>query len=164
MIRYVNKDIVFQEVPGEVSLALNISSCPYHCDGCHSPYLREDIGEDLERDLPALLDRYGAGITCVLFLGEGKDFGALIRCIDLVSKRHLKTAVYTGMDIPPDIKDEDVTFYAAMLALPDYVKFGSYQKELGGLASPTTNQRMYKYNPNTERYENITHLFWRKPE
>lgn len=47
MTKYVDYDIVFQEVPGEVSLALNISNCPFKCEGCHSPHLRENIGRNV---------------------------------------------------------------------------------------------------------------------
>ena len=43
MLKYVNCDIVFQEVPNEVALAINISGCPCHCPGCHSPYLWQDV-------------------------------------------------------------------------------------------------------------------------
>jgi len=29
----------------------------------------------------------------------------------------------------------------------DYIKIGPYKEELGGLDKPTTNQRLYAYNP-----------------
>ena len=164
MIKYVNYDIVFQEVPGEVSLALNISNCPYCCEGCHSPHLREDIGEDLERDLTMFLDKYKGMITCVLFLGEGNDFMALCRCIDMCTKAGLKTAVYTGGDSARELNQTELKWAAAQVGSPDYVKFGSYKKELGGLSSPSTNQRMYRWNADTKRYDDITYMFWRKPE
>ena len=38
MLKYANFDIVFQEVPDEVTLAINISNCPNQCVGCHSKY------------------------------------------------------------------------------------------------------------------------------
>lgn len=160
MIKYVDYDIVFQEVPGEVSLALNISNCPYCCEGCHSPHLREDIGEDLERDLPMLLEKYKDMITCVLFLGEGNDWEALTECMDLASIWVLKVALYIGDDkFNPD--NPDITIAKGV---PDYVKVGPYKKELGGLSSPSTNQRMYRWNAETMRYDDITYRFWRKPE
>ena len=69
MIRYYNFDIVFAEIPDEVTLAINITGCPYRCEGCHSPHLREDRGERLDTDaLAALLERYGDGITCLCLL------------------------------------------------------------------------------------------------
>ena len=44
MLKYVNTGVVFQEIPDEVTLAINISNCPCRCPGCHSHYLWEDIG------------------------------------------------------------------------------------------------------------------------
>ena len=70
MLRYTDYDIVFQEVPDEITLAINISNCPNRCKGCHSPYLLKDIGEPLtEENLTVLLRKYGKAITCVCFMG-----------------------------------------------------------------------------------------------
>ena len=44
MFRYINTDIVFQEFPDEVTLAINISECPCRCPGCHSQFLWADRG------------------------------------------------------------------------------------------------------------------------
>ena len=40
MLKYYNYDIVFQEYPDEVTLAINLTMCPNRCVGCHSAYLR----------------------------------------------------------------------------------------------------------------------------
>ena len=70
MLRYADYDIVFQEIPDEVTLAINLSNCPNHCKGCHSAYLMEDVGEPLtEESLSTLLGKYGKAITCVCFMG-----------------------------------------------------------------------------------------------
>ena len=50
MLKYYNYDIVFQEVPDEVTLAVNLSNCPNHCPGCHSPHLCKDIGNRLDEE------------------------------------------------------------------------------------------------------------------
>ena len=44
MLKYVNYDIVFQEFPDEVTLAINLSLCPVCCPGCHSQFLQTDVG------------------------------------------------------------------------------------------------------------------------
>jgi len=36
MLRFVHEDVVWQEVPHEVSLAYTIAGCPLRCPGCHS--------------------------------------------------------------------------------------------------------------------------------
>lgn len=46
MIKHVGYDVTFQEVPNEVSLVIPISMCQNRCEGCHSAYLRNDIGCD----------------------------------------------------------------------------------------------------------------------
>ena len=48
----------------------------------------------------------------------------------------LKVGWYSGKDKIPECIDTDWF---------DYIKIGPYIKELGGLDSPTTNQRMYHY-------------------
>ena len=47
MIKYTDTEVVFREFPDEITLAINISNCPIHCKGCHSPELWDDIGEKL---------------------------------------------------------------------------------------------------------------------
>ena len=70
MLRYVDYDIVFQEIPDEVTLAINLSNCPNRCKGCHSPHLLENVGESLtEESLGHLLQKYGKAVTCVCFMG-----------------------------------------------------------------------------------------------
>ena len=60
MLKYTDYDIVFQEIPDEVTLAINLSNCPNRCKGCHSPYLQQNVGEALtEENLSVLLQKYG---------------------------------------------------------------------------------------------------------
>ena len=48
VVRYYNFDIVFAEIPGETTLAINIANCPNRCPGCHSPHLQADAGHVLD--------------------------------------------------------------------------------------------------------------------
>ena len=98
-LKFTGYDIVFQEVPGEVSLALNLSRCPFRCPACHSPYLRENVGEVLdEKALSALLEKYGRTVTCVCFMGGDADPEAVTRLAAFVHRDYpgLKTAWYSG--------------------------------------------------------------------
>lgn len=154
MLRFASYDIVFQEVPGEITLALNLSNCPNACQGCHSPHLREDIGEVLDAEaLAALLEKYGDAVSCVCFMGGDAEAAAVERSAVLVKRLSggkLKTAWYSGMDaLAPGIRTEHF----------DYIKIGSYIEALGGLASPTTNQRFYRVE-NGELHDR-TSDFWR---
>ena len=96
-MKIASYDIVFQEIPGEVTLALNISGCPNRCPGCHSPHLREDIGEELTDELlDALINQYRTGITCVCFMGGDQDPDEVARLAAHVRAQGLKTAWYSG--------------------------------------------------------------------
>lgn len=151
MLKYYNYDIVFQEIPDEVTLAVNLTNCPHRCVGCHSPHLREDIGDVLnERTLDSLLKKYGQQITCVCFMGgdgQANDVEALAKHLRQHSK--LKVAWYSGNAMLP-----------RNAQLFDYVKVGGYKPELGGLRSRTTNQRLYRYT--NGHSEDITERFWKK--
>lgn len=135
MLKYKYVNVVFSEIPEEVTLAVSITGCKIHCDGCHSKELWEDVGTPLTTlELDRLLDEHG-GVTCLLLLGGEQDIDSLT---DLFwhAYRRIKTAWYCGLDTIP--KDK-----IGILQYLDYVKIGSYKKDLGGLASPTTNQRLY---------------------
>ena len=74
MLKYVNTGIVFQEIPDEVTLAINISNCPCRCPGCHSHYLWDDVGLPLTTDaIDALVESDGSDITCIAFMGGDAD-------------------------------------------------------------------------------------------
>lgn len=145
MLKYTDYDIVFQEIPDEVTLAVNLAGCPNRCPGCHSPHLQEDIGEPLTPDaLGSLLARYGDAITCLCLMGgDGDPFEVahLVTCARTLQPG-LRTAWYSGRSVLPD------GFPAATL---DYVKLGPYVSALGGLSAPATNQRLYRLAPDGSR-------------
>ena len=174
MLKVASYDIVFQEIPDETTLALNLSQCPNHCDGCHSPHLRQDTGKVLDIDL--LVDLYEhneSAVTCICFMGGDGDPTALenliedfrseftIRDKETGFKKYVgpKIGWYSGNDwLPRDFKTE----------LFDYIKLGHYDKELGPLNKPTTNQRLYAYNPCWscwssigKSWKDITSNFWK---
>ena len=60
-MKYVDTKIVFQELPNEITLAINISGCPCACIGCHSSYLSQDIGESLTKEALQQLIRKNKG-------------------------------------------------------------------------------------------------------
>ncbi len=73
MIKYIPSltDTVIEEIPDRVTLAVEISNCRGNCPGCHSPFLRDDIGEELTASAIDKLLEDNFGINCFLFLGEG---------------------------------------------------------------------------------------------
>ena len=158
MLKVASFDIVFQEIPGEVTLALNLSNCPCHCPGCHSQHLAEDIGEELNESLmDGLIARYGSMITCVAFMGGDAAPEEVAQWASKLKAENgkLKTAWYSGRPTYPNnqiIPNTQNPF--------DYVKLGPYIESLGGLKSPTTNQHLYKRVGDS--WEDITSSFWKK--
>ena len=141
MLRCYSYDIVCQEIPDEITLAVNISCCPNRCPGCHSPWLWEEAGEEMTEDmLTSLISGYSAAITCFCFMGGDAEPSEVERISRWIKSRwpHIKTAWYSGRAELPDGFDVMVL---------DYLKLGPYIEELGGLKSPDTNQVFYKVSP-----------------
>ena len=153
LLRFTREEIVWQEVPNEVSLAFLLSGCPLRCVGCHSAdSWKAGLGADLSVDyLRARLRRYRGLLTCVLFLGgewQSENLLALLRVAR--DEFGLKTCLYTGLErdeVPP-------------MLLPElsFLKTGRWLPERGGLDSPTTNQRFVDFQTGMD----LTSLFWRQ--
>ena len=138
MLKCYSYDIVCQEIPDEISLAVNISCCPNRCPGCHSPWLWDNEGEDMTEDmLSALIGKYSAAITCFCFMGGDAEPMEIMRLARWVRSRwpEIRTAWYSGKESIPE--DFDITCL-------DYIKLGPYIEALGGLKSPDTNQALYR--------------------
>ena len=157
-MKYVNTSVVFQEIPDEVTLSINISNCPCHCLGCHSQYLWEDIGEPLNAmSLDVMLKDYGQDITCVAFMGGDATPEKVDSLAGWMRSAYpeLKTAWYSGRAVLSD---------KIHLRNFDYIKLGPYIEAKGPLNKPTTNQILYRVNPEADNGigENITNKFWKK--
>ena len=142
-LKYNGYSIVMQEVPNEVSLAINISGCPHKCEGCHSKYLWKYDGEYLIDDIEKLLNQYSGLITCVCFMGGDQNQDDLLYCINMANKKELKTCLYTGVDDINIINKE-------IIEVLDYIKIGRYIEKYGGLDKNTTNQKFFDLKNNKE--------------
>ena len=135
MLKYLYAKEIFREVPGEITLGISISGCMIHCKGCHSRELWEDKGRPLTVEELSDLLRNHKGVTCLLLLGGEHDIDSLTELL-MWAHRRIKTAWYCGLDMVPRDK-------TGILQYLDYLKTGHYDEELGGLDSPSTNQRLY---------------------
>lgn len=158
MLKYVSTLVGFSEIPGEISLLINLSNCPYHCPDCHSKELWKDIGTPLRIGNLCDLIAKNTGISCICFMGGDSDLEELynvFRFCPLLFK-DLKIAWYTGRDtIPRDLPQID------------YIKIGPYKKEFGPINNPNTNQKLYvkgkhlhKMDANSNMWYDITDKFW----
>ena len=125
-------------MPDEITLGISISGCQVRCKGCNQRELWEDKGEELNvKSLEKLLEEH-KGVTCICFFGGEHSIDELSELMAYVHYHAcLKTAWYCGLDMIP--KDK-----MGIIEYLDFLKIGHYDEELGGLDSPTTNQRLYK--------------------
>lgn len=161
MLKYTNAEVVFREIPDEITLAINISGCPNHCKGCHSPHLWDNIGEDLTPNILVSLIKQHPECTCVCLMGGDQDPDEVMHLIDSA-----KTTIYVqGYKQPLRFG-----WYSGRYTIPnnwqqlDYLKLGPYIAEKGPLDSPQTNQILFQvkgsvYSPSLV---NITSKFWIK--
>lgn len=172
MLKFVDTKVVFQEIPDEITLCINLSRCPCHCPNCHSSYLAEDIGETLTITRIEKLIKENKGITAICFMGGDNDpklinhyaktiKNSYIKEIEAVYKINQSVSLSKGIilnegdsiilthPIPNPIK---VAWYSGRQELAkeidinnfDFIKLGPYLEECGPLNCRTTNQKFYK--------------------
>lgn len=156
MLKYVDAEVVFAEIPDEITLAINISNCPCHCEGCHSSYLAEDIGEPLDlQHLTDLIDK-NKGITCVCIMGGDTNPSEVDDIAQDIKEYYpeLKVGWYSGRQELS--KEIDLHNF-------DYVKLGPYIKDKGPLNCKTTNQVLLEIEvvQNKIFKKDITAKFWK---
>lgn len=147
MLKYYDYAVCFQEFPNEISLCVNISGCPCRCLGCHSKYLWNDVGKELDEEAIDLLIRSHPDCTLFGIMGGDNDHEAVKEIIDFIKTKfpRLRVGMYSGLD------EVD----SSLLGRLDYYKVGRYDTSRGGLKQKTTNQRMYDKNGT-----DVTDWFW----
>ena len=135
-----------------MALAINLTGCPCHCPGCHSPYLWEETGEAMTCEaLDSLIAHCGANITCVALMGGDREPCEVDSLMRHVREKHskLRTAWYSGRSLLG--RSVDVAHF-------DYIKLGPYLSHLGGLRNRNTNQRFYRVDKG--KLHDETFRFW----
>ena len=156
MLKYVDSKVTFTEIPDEITLCINISNCPCHCEGCHSPYLADDIGEPLDlQHLTDLIDS-SRGISCVCIMGGDANPSEVDDIAQDIKEYYpeLKVAWYSGrQELSKEIELENF----------NYIKLGPYIKDKGPLNCRTTNQVMFEIDVIQGKVfkKDITAKFWR---
>ena len=151
MLKYLNYQVTLGEIPGEITLCINITNCPHNCDGCHSPELRKDIGDVLSVEVIDELIKNNEGVSCVCFMGGDHKPESINRFIMHIKEKypHMYISLYSGAEaFNNSIKKEYLNYY----------KIGPYKKELGGLKSPTTNQKLFQIFKYLPKKDSITLL------
>ena len=161
MIKFADTAIVFREVPDEITLAINLTCCPHHCKGCHSPHLWEDTGTELTIDEidRMLADPSAAAVTCIGLMGGDNDPDRIFELNREIKDRHpgMKVCWYTGMSY----SYKGFTKWSYRLFELDYVKMGLYDEKLGPIDKEGSNQVMFRVD-SPLMMTNITKRFRKK--
>jgi anaerobic ribonucleoside-triphosphate reductase activating protein len=142
MLKFYSKQVVFQEVPNEISISFSIAGCPLKCPGCS---WKTAVSSMLEKQLTdeyyyKALEEYKNLASCVLFYGGEWDKQDLIHKLQIAKSMNYKTCLYTGLTFEKVDKE--------IIDNLDYIKVGPYIAALGGLDSPKTNQKLINLKTN----------------
>lgn len=148
---YDSIDVVFQEVPGEISLAFVMSGCQLQCPGCHSSYTWKTKNKQIltEEYFESYIGKYVHLITCILFMG-GEWNDSLSNFLVIAKRYGFKTCLYTGLTLE-EIENKNINLTKSL----DFIKVGRWDPEKGSLNKTHTNQQFLKLPSK----ENLTHLF-----
>lgn len=153
-MKYVDTLVSFSEIPDEITLCINISNCPNKCEGCHSSWLQENIGIELNNyELYDIINK-NSGISCVCFMGGDSNPEEINNLAIKIKSKNLKVGWYSGNSKISD-KINIKNF--------DYIKIGPYLKDKGPLSDKNTNQKMYKiiHFTGMDSLKDITYKFWK---
>lgn len=169
LVPIASTGITFSEIPDHTAYYFEIGSCTKFCPCCHSPHLRGYMTPNT----PLLAMETKAenaaeqGADALLLMGgttnrlHESDIIQILRRLSVI----LPVCLYSGSDDAE--RDRDL----AERGNATWLKTGSYKAELGGLASPTTNQRFYRidyryakdhsgvYTGTEAVFQDLTHLF-----
>ena len=130
------------EVPGEISLVVSISGCPFKCKNCHSSYLQNE-NEGVLLNSTLLKEHLHSLHTCICFFGGEQYFEEFSNILHWCKNKGLRTALYTG--------NNKIDTY--LVTLLNYVKLGAFNGY--PLNDKRTNQKFYIL----PYWENITNKF-----
>ena len=100
MILFESVTTSLLEVPNRVSLIFNLSKCPLRCKGCHSPELRQAIGEPLTVEVfQKYLQKYDGLVNCICFMGGDLrgDEDHFVQLLEVCQEKNIEVCIYTGL-------------------------------------------------------------------
>lgn len=156
----VNKGITLTEIPNRISVFFEIGNCTCHCDGCHSPELWDTNYTRPNMTVQEIVDyvdeQYKLGANAVVLMGgmNNKDVSKDVFTLLLLELSTRQVGIYVGSD---DLE------WLPLLPVR-WIKAGGYEKDKGGLDSPTTNQRFYEYDTTNRVWEDKTKEYFQRSD
>ena len=154
-------NISLNEFPEHISFVIEIGGCLKNCPDCHRPDMQKTppfvYYSEIEARVREAVSKGANGI--VIMGGTTNNFYLpdLEVLIHLLSQ-FAPVCLYSGSD------DEKYHREVVKKTNLSALKTGSYKKELGGLTSPTTNQRFYLIKKggtdSSKVMVDITHKFY----
>lgn len=169
LVPIASTGITFSEIPDRTAYYFEIGSCMKCCPCCHSPHLRYYMAPNTPLSVMETKAENAAeqGADAILLMGGTTNRlheSAIIQILRRLSVI-LPVCLYSGSDDAE--RDRDL----AERGNATWLKTGNYKAELGGLTSPTTNQRFYRidhryakdhsgvYTGTEAVFTDLTHLF-----
>lgn len=142
LVPIVSTGITFNEIPDHTAYYFEIGGCTKNCPYCHSPHLRGGMAPNtpittMEKKAENAATK---GADAILLMGgttnrlHESDIIQMLRRLSVI----LPVCLYSGSD------DAERDRCLAEKGNATWLKTGSYKAKLGGLTSPTTNQRFYR--------------------
>ena len=135
-----NMGITLNEVPNKVAVFIEFNNCHLKCEGCHSNHLHSDMFDGEKTDIKYILSyvekQIDKGAEYIVLMGgdtNGVQKEALYLLIDRLAEI-APVMLYSGSEDISILTETNLTL----------LKTGGYSEELGGLLSPTTNQKVFK--------------------
>ena len=148
LVPVVSTGITLNEVPDKIAYFIELGSCTQRCKGCHSKELWEEVKSltSLADVLRGAENAIESGANAIVLMGGTCNKMSIPDLLQLLGglSEIAPTCLYSGLD------DEETNTYIAEHSGITWLKTGSYKEELGGLSSPTTNQKFYR-----KEYEQI---------
>ena len=142
LIPVYSTGVTMNEVPDHLAFYIEMGNCKKKCKGCHSPHLWNTVDNPMSIEELEFLayDAINKGANAIVLMGGTTNdipYPHLVRLIDKLSKI-APVCLYSGSD---DYKQDMLIAITTQLT---WLKIGSYQEELGGLSSKTSNQKFYR--------------------
>lgn len=160
MLKIYDSAIVMAEFPDEITLAVNISSCPGMCSHCSEPWLLEDVGEELTEEKIDSLIADHSDITVFGLMGGDNDHEDCIRVAKYIHENYsnIKVGMYSGREfINLDLAQHLDYYKIGRWIMPEGPVEDWHKTNNGVLQFPWSNQLLFEKVGN--KIVNITHRF-----